>query len=270
MIGVHFHGRLGNQLFQYAFAFSESKRLNVDFFMSEENSPMIIRKYFELPGYSYYRSKLKGMFFRNRPVIEMENSKPYSENQNLLGRDECSYKGFFQSELYFKENRDELLKVFAIKEKYRVDVRKVLGIENDKPLFVLHVRRTDYLNHGDESMGGKDLSLPVDYYHACLKAVGELANYNLIFVTDDAAFVKKHFDNYKPVISSNKDMMVDFQIMMAADVVAVANSSFSWWGAYLNVKCKRVFAPKYWLGFLIKNEYPKDVVPKSWEQIELN
>lgn len=271
MIGVYFQGRLGNQLFQYAFALSESKKLNTDFFMDESNDSMLIRKYFELRSYSYLKSRFKRLMFgKNKPVVELDNAKSFSENKLLLGKDNCFYKGFYQSELYFKDVYADIQKEFTLKAKHRIDVRKYLNISNDKPLFVLHVRRTDYLNHGDDSLGGKDLSLPIAYYHACLKSVKDLQNYNVVFVTDDSAFVKSNFEAYHPIISSNKKMIVDFQIFLCADVLAIANSSFSWWGAYLNTNCKKVFAPKYWLGFLVKKEYPLDVVAASWEQIELN
>ena len=117
-------------------------------------------------------------------------------------------------------------------------------------------------------MGGKDLSLPLDYYNSCLSKIDQLENYNVVFVTDDTQYVQTHFGNYNPIVSSDKNPIVDFQVLLAGDILIVANSSFSWWGGYLNVKNARVFAPKYWLGFMIKKEYPCNVIPETWEQIE--
>ena len=73
-----------------------------------------------------------------------------------------------------------------------------------------------------------------------------------------------------PIISCDKNLIVDFQILLAADIIVTANSSFSWWAAHLNSNCIRVLAPKYWLNFRVKNEYPSNVIPEAWEQIEIN
>lgn len=273
MVGVYFQGRMGNQLFQYAFAFSESKKLNTDFFMLEKIDNIIIDKYFELGHYRRFNSKFKRFFFTKdkfKLSVELNNAKSYLENKLLLNQNNCLYKGYFQSELYFKEIHAELLKEFKIKDKYQIDVRRHLKIVDKKPLLVLHVRRTDYLKHGDNSLGGEDLSLPIKYYIDCLASVKDKENYTIVFVTDDPAFVKSNFEHLSPIISFDKNLIVDFQILLAADIVVTANSSFSWWAAYLNTNCKRVLAPKYWLGFRIKNEYPCNIIPEAWEQIEIN
>ena len=240
MIGVYFQGRFGNQLFQYAFALSTSKKLNTDFFMDQSRDRIIINKYFKLDNYHSLRSWFRSISFgKRKQVIEVENSNTYSENASLLNNTDCFYKGYFQSEFYFKDIYAELKNEFSIKSKHKIDVRKVLKITNDKPLLVLHVRRTDYLKHGDKSMGGEDLSLPLNYYASCLSAVKDLENYNIVFVTDDEKFVKSNFSHLDPIVSSSKDLIVDFQILLNADVLVLANSSFSWWGAYLNSKCEK-------------------------------
>lgn len=271
MIGVYLQGRLGNQMFQYAFAFNTSKKLNTDFFLDEKYYALLLKDFFDLKSYnSSFASKIQRIKFKfkKHPVIDIDHSKPYIENQGLTTHNDCFYKGFFQSEFYFQEFGHLLREEFLIKKDHQIDVRQFLKLENNKPLVVLHVRRTDYLTYGDESMGGKDLSLPIAYYKACLSKIADLENYNVVFVTDDTAFVKTNFGQYGPVISSNKNPIVDFQILLAADILVVANSSFSWWGGYLSTQCKRIFVPKYWLGFIIKKEYPSNIIPEQWEQIE--
>lgn len=271
MIGVYFEGRLGNQMFQYAFALHAAQKLGTHFFMDETTEQCIIRKYFELAGYNVFNSRLNRLFFgKSKPVVTIENAKTFFENAPLLGQDNCFYKGYFQSELYFKDIREQLKKEFRIKPGHLVDVRSVLKITNNKPLLALHVRRTDYLTHGDASMGAKDLSLPASYYDACLGKIANPEQFNIVFVTDDPKFAKTQFAKWNPIVSSNHNLIVDFQILLEAEVLVVANSSFSWWGAYLNKNCKRVFAPRYWLGLNIKKEYPCDIIPESWEQIESN
>ena len=153
-------------------------------------------------------------------------------------------------------------------KKHVINYQECLNINKNKPTVVLHIRRTDYLKYGDENLGGEDLTLPLTYYNLCLKKINKLDNYNIVFVTDDPSFVKSNFYHLNPIISSSESSIIDFQILMKADIVIVANSSFSWWGAYLNTKAKKVFAPKFWSGFKIRKEYPANIIPAHWESIE--
>jgi hypothetical protein len=274
MIGVALLGRFGNQMFQYALAVRITSRLNTKFFMIEnEFFPYIIGNYFELPSCKplsrIFRERLFRLRKKDPPIVVFDPRKSFEENKALLDKDDCIYNGYFQSEHYFKEVFPQLQKEFKIKNKYLVDVKKVLNIFNDKPLLVLHVRRTDYLGHGDDSLGGADMSLPPEYYKKCLSLIDDHGNYNIVFVTDDPDHVKEKYKEYDPIVSSSADLIVDFQILLAADILVIANSSFSWWGAYLNTRKKRVLSPRYWLGFRIKKDYPTaEVIPDSWEKIE--
>jgi len=60
----------------------------------------------------------------NKPVVEIDNSKTYSENKKLLDKNNCLYKGYFQSEMYFKDIYGQLKKEFEIKSIHKVNVRK--------------------------------------------------------------------------------------------------------------------------------------------------
>lgn len=274
MIGVRLQGRLGNQMFQYAFAFAISKKLNTRFFIDEDKySSKNMYDFFELykNGNSLV-SKFQRNYFNkkkyNLNVIEVNHKNSCIANERLLVNNNCIYNGFFQSELYFHEYRDLVKKEFTIKKHHLINYQDLLNINNDKPTIVLHIRRTDYLNYGNEKLGGENLALPIQYYNLCLKKISNLDDYNIVFVTDDPSFVHTNFYHLNPIISSSKSPIVDFQIIMNGDIVVVANSSFSWWGAYLNEKAKKIFAPMYWSGFKIKKEYPADVIPSNWESIE--
>lgn len=270
MIGVYFQGRLGNQLFQYAFGLSAAKKLRTSFFMDERYDRMLIDEYFELPSYSRFQTKYARIAFgKDKRVIEVPNSNSFSENSKAVQSDNVFYKGYFQSEGYFNSIKPQLLSEFKIKKEHRIDARKLLGINNDKPILAVHVRRTDYLVFGDESMGGKDLSLPLNYYTDCIAALKDVGKYNVVFVSDDKEFVSKNFSHLNPIVSSSTDPIVDFQVLLSADVLVLANSSFSWWAAYLNQQCTTVFAPQYWLGFRIKKDYPLDIISSSWQKMEV-
>jgi hypothetical protein len=274
MIAVKLKGRLGNQMFQYAFAFATARKLKTNFLLIEDHSyTEELSEFFELPNYKKsFIAKCRFKFFiwmkYHLKVIRINQKNPYSSNQKQLSNNNCVYEGFFQSALYFEEYRNQLANQFIIKKEHRIDIRKKLNIQNDKPIMVLHVRRTDYSNYGNESLGGVNLMLPLEYYYECLKKISNPEKYNIVFVTDDPAFVKINFSAYKPIVSSSKSPITDFQILMEGDLVIVANSSFSWWAAYLNKKASKIFAPKYWSGFKVKEQYPPDIILKNWTSIE--
>jgi hypothetical protein len=56
--------------------------------------------------------------------------------------------------------------------------------------------------------------------------------------------------------------------LVNADICILSNSTFGWWGAYLNPKKPEIIASKYWLGRAQKKEYPTNVVPDHWQQME--
>ncbi len=269
MIGVRLIGRFGNQMFQYAFAMHTAKQLGTGFFLKgNKYFKMCLDRYFELPSYSGFRNRLRMFGKGGLPVNEFPPTATHEDNKKKFGKNGCMYSGYYQSEKYFLETSPDIKREFAIKAKWKINAREYLKINNDKPLLVMHVRRTDYVTQGDDTLGGADISLPPQYYDACLWKIDKLENYNIVFVTDEPAHVKKIYSHLKPIVSSSADLIVDFQILMAADVLVLANSSYSWWGAYLNEKNARVLAPKYWYGFRVKKDYPPDVIPDHWEKIE--
>ena len=88
-------------------------------------------------------------------------------------------------------------------------------------------------------------------------------------IGDDTEFLKKKFSSNTHFLFEKNDEITDFQILMNANIVISSNSSFAWWGCFLNRRQnKKVFAPKYWLGFKVKQEYPVGIMVKDWEWIE--
>lgn len=271
MIGIKVQGRLGNQMFQYAFGYAISRKLHTQFFLDEtESSTTDLKNFFELKSYPNllnikFKQFVSNLLNSSYRIVEVDHGESF---ESILINDKCLYKGFFQSENYFHEYIEQVKAEFKIKKKHLINVRNHLNITDNKPLIVAHVRRTDYQIHGSENLGGKDLTLPMNYYKICLQQIEDLENYNLVFVTDDKEYVFNNFHQNNPIISSSNSSIVDFQILMDAEIIILANSSFSWWGAYLNKKATRILAPKYWLGFKVKKDYPENLIPPNWETFE--
>ncbi|MFW9877876.1 MAG: alpha-1,2-fucosyltransferase [Candidatus Thorarchaeota archaeon] len=274
MIGVNSCGRFGNQLFQFAFAYATSKKLDTSFFIDESISPFKLPNYFKLYRYNKFYNATKRKWFKlqKRKQINQltyDNWKSPSKNLLLL-KDNTIYKGFFQSEEYFKNSKKDIKKLFEIKNKYkRTFVLKYKTIFDKHKIIAIHIRRKDYLFYGNNTLGGKNLTLPISYYKNCLGRIKNIDKYIIIFVSDDINYVKEKFgrkDNYR--FESNSEIM-DFQILLSANVLILSNSTFAWWAAYLNSKTNMVLAPKNWLGFKVDKEYPIGICKKQWTWIDV-
>ena len=274
MIAVTLEGRLGNQLFQYAFIYAASRRLNTSFYLDKSIENFVLPKYFEvkndflipldksifsIKGFkNTFRGHLKKRFYRvisskifKGNKITFDNRTPVKDILNQLKNDYL-YKGYFHSVAYFEDFSNEIRALYKIKKRHIKKfelVKKKAGIS--KKTAVVHVRRSDYID--------LEWTLPVSYYKEAIEKIGQ-ADVEYIFVSDDAGFIEKEF-NYIPnkYISTNKEI-VDLQFLINADICILSNSSFSWWGAWLNNNPgKQVYAPKHWLGYKEGKEYPEGI-----------
>ncbi len=271
MIHVKLEGRLGNQLFQYAFACAMAKRLNTSFRLVGTN--FLLPAYFDLPGFNiqknaffYWLDRLFDKVGIKRAFTVIDNVKSVKENVALV-KDNKSYSGYYQSSSYFKPWIDinkkvvvkpEYVNQFSAQYKERFEGKKIVAV---------HVRRTDYvlIKHPDSS--SENLSLPMRFYEASLEKVSDLESCEVFFLSDDLPFVKNHFGTKPNFHYDANSEIIDLLIMINADVVITANSSFSWWGAYLNNKeDKVVYSPRNWFGYPSGKEYPNGIMetPFTW------
>ena len=271
MIAIRLEGRLGNQLFQYAFVYAASKRLNTAFYLDKSIDNFVLPQYFDVKndfleildnrlfsinGYKnvfrihikkgLYRLLHKVLFLGNKIIIA--NQTPTKETFKQF-KDNYMYEGFFQSESYFEDFKDEIKTLYKIKKPYIDDFEKIKKqLKGTKKKVVIHVRRTDYVD--------LDISLPIAYYKKAIATIND-NDIEYIFISDDPAFIEKEFSYITNKYISNHNEIIDLQFLINADICILSNSSFSWWGAWLNNRPnKQVFVPKYWLGFKEKKEYP--------------
>ncbi len=285
MIGVKLHGRFGNQMFQYAFAYSMAKKLKTSFFIDPYLSKFELPLYFELKGQSRLKSILAGSFFLlNKFVLKLtgrslmrvlpENSQDedyrFFNQRGETPADNVIYNGYFQSADYFRDCENSIYNIFRIKRKYTREFERKYGNLFKEKTVAVHVRRADYTSAGCDELGGKDISLPVRYYQAALGMIENLDSYRVIFVSDEIEWIKQNIKNEKNFYFLNNSMIMDFQLIMNADIAVISNSSFSWWAAALNRNVKTVYAPKYWLGHKSKKEYPPCICKRDWNLIEFS
>jgi hypothetical protein len=275
MIKIDIMGRLGNQLFQYAFAYAAAKRLNTDFILHyydhkdhlTNTCPLIIDKYFKLFKY------------RQTPylITSKDNKFKIKEWNNLLPpelimsnlEDNCRYQGFFQSEKYFKEVSRDLKKEFQVKKKFRKEFDIKFGdfFKVNKTI-IIHVRRGDYMDWNINEINVSNPFIDINYYTKFLNSVSNLNDYKVIFLGDDLKHFEDIFGSHHMYLKNSE--IIDFLLIMNADVICLSNSTFCWWGAYLNPKeNKEIYAPEFWLGFKSKTEYPNSIIPPEWNIIAI-
>lgn len=272
MIGVRLDGRLGNQLFQYALAMSLAKKFNTFYIIDNDFKADSVKKYFQTN--SLLNNKISRAFFKKwiAPSFLFIHQKGNETTDDMIPllKDSQFYKGFFQSELYFKNISSSIQKQLKIKKSYRNEFADKYGhlFQNEKVL-AIHYRIGDYLNFGGVEYGGFDLSLPETYYKNALKKIQNLEGYKIILVTDDIENAAIRLPEIKEKLIISDSEVMDFQILMHADKLIISNSSFAWWAAYLNKKQAEVFAPENWLGFKINTEMPSNVVPEKFKTVSV-
>lgn len=272
MLVFHSHCQMGNQMFIYACARSLSKKLNAPYCLSEIDK----LKFFELSQEDYSKNKRKYLRFKILNKLKLskfkfehyqDNRIDYSEKMIAENHKTLWYYGYFQSEKYFYNNQQELKKLFAIKKEYKnefANSNKKLNLGNN--YISVHIRLKDYKTFGPDYLNGPDLSLPFSYYHRLLSDYKN-TDRKIVIMSDEPQLVKKEFAYLNNAIYSEESPIVDFQIIQHAEICINANSTFSWWAAWLNDrKDKKVFVPNYFLGFKVKKEFPINIIPEGWSK----
>lgn len=165
-------------------------------------------------------------------------------------------RGYFQSHKYFDKHRSEILKDLNI-EDLKSQVKEKYGDFSD---FVsIHVRRGDYL-----SLSDYHYNLQMDYYKKAIQSFDE--NTSFLIFSNDLEWCKENFNFLNSVsFSETEEDWEDILLMSTCRDNIIANSSFSWWGAWLNTnEQKKVIAPKKWFGPKYKHNNTKDLIPQNW------
>lgn len=280
MIAVKLQGRLGNQLFQYAFIYATAKNLNTSFYLDKSIDVLLIDKYFDIEkdyfaGFDKYLFNIRGFknlfnyhfrvhfyrfvesFFRLKSKNFSDDGVPALQKQEIENK--TIYCGFFQSEEYFAGYETEIRKIFKIKKCINEEFEKLI-VDNNIPssYIVVHIRRGDYLNY--------NWLLPFSYFHAAIKSIHKEENF-YVFISDAPEIISKEFDYITEKYVSENNEGIDFQFITNADVCILSNSTFSWWGAWLNYRNATIVAPRFWLGQEQTHEYPPNIIPETWVQI---
>lgn len=254
------YGHIGNQMFQYASLKGIAANNKLEYCIPPKE---IFGTRYNLRSNIYDCFVLSGL--KNTGVLQ--NVIPYSENKfsfnnGLFNRciDGIDLIGYFQSHKYFMHIENEIRKDFEFKPNIINKAKK--HIDELGKYASLHIRRTDYLNIADSLS-----TINKEYY---LQAISMIpSNIKIVVMSDDIEWCKQQeFLSGERFIFSENNSYIDLYIMTQANYSIIANSTFSWWGAWLNKNNKIVISPKQWFGSLLsKTHNTEDLIPKEWIQI---
>ena len=270
-------GRLGNQMFQYAALKGIAAHRGYEYTIHPENPRIQIDNYGLIEAFELSDNKKIGWLNTQYDIIA---EKHFHFDEDLFNTfpDGSGLYGFFQSEKYFKHIEDEIREDFTFKKEWLEpceEFRKDLG---DEVIF-LHVRRGDP-NLADKrgfkwaytQCSSQHPPQPLEYYEKALKEFDD--DMPVVVFSDSIDWVKEQ-DLFKPdrfMISEQTDKFsdgalvpyIDLCLMTLCDHAIIANSSMSWWGAWLiQNEYKKVVAPKMWFGPAYADKDTKDLYPKG-------
>ena len=185
--------------------------------------------------------------------------------------DGYTIQGTFQSEDYFKHNRKNILKWYTPRKQFLDRVKQIeaeLPIAKEKRCCI-HVRRSDYKDMVEKA-DGLGWIMPIAYYQEALKNLPDDLFY--IIISDDPDFAETVFKEIpNRYVSRGNPAVVDMFLLARCKYSILANSTFSWWGGWLNsIEDKVVIAPKYNLGWPDNKWFPYKIKVDEWQYVDVN
>lgn len=295
MIIMKLNGGLGNQLFQYAFgrnlAIRNNTELKLDLTNYKEDD--LDRKYelhlFNIPEkptthldiqnikylppsiflkMRYWLTGRKINLNRlqlNNDNIRVQNGYKFKIEDVLNSHDNMYYDGFWQFEKPFVGIKNILLNELTLKNPAPSHTLPLIEKINNTNSVSIHFRRGDYLNKMHYEEFGSVCTM--EYYHKAVKKIcGIINNPTFYIFSDDIEWVKKNFNISNPTTyvdnNCHSPCTEDLRLMSLCKHNIIPNSSFSWWGAWLNTNnSKVVISPKIWVK---PDRFSYDISPSEW------
>lgn len=288
---VLLQGGLGNQMFQYAAAYAIAKRLGcgleldlsmfdvfgtrawcrsfaLDIFALSENTIYTHNHHLSVRALprvsSFCRSHNHNRLGKYVFAIDNHNEMVAVADKNILF-------GYFANNRIFMDCRDELLKEFSFKDQPNAANAALLQEMSSCESVAIHIRRGDYMSEAYKNIF---FHPSVQWYRDAMCEITRRIKQPLFyFFSDDIAWVKEQFADVKNAvfvdINYGADSYNDMRLMSICKHNIIANSTFSWWGAWLNPNPNKiVIAPgKYYTREDLKETYLAQMIPSGWMTI---
>ena len=283
-------GGLGNQMFQYAAAKAVALRSGAELVLDLSWFSTVSDRQYALgplsvsahtlgdmppkgtPGHllketQYRLARYTERYFLRRPVF---HEKHFHFDPAMLDvHAPVHLEGYFQSEKYFLEYRDQIASEFKLASPPGHLAQAILEKMATHDAISLHVRRGDYA--ADATTSAYHGLCSLEYYYRGLGYISEgLSNPHCYVFSDDPEWVRANFSPPLPMtimdIHGPHEAHEDLRLMTACKHFVVANSSFSWWGAWLSANPEKiVVAPSRW--FEGSSSDTKDLIPPGWVKL---
>ncbi len=293
MITTILQGGLGNQMFQYAAGFNLAKKSGSDLLLDtvflDDRLPrkQVTRYVYSLDAFGIKKRPtflsrcasalpIPGLWLY-ADIIQMKlrhklrSQKMITEgNWTNKSLNKATLFGYFQGERYFTDSIEDIRSVFDFKNKMEGEAAVFAKEIQESDAVSLHVRRGDYVNFkNNEKLFGKTNTL---YYEEAVDYITERVKNPIFFVfSNDIEWCRQNIKLKFPVTyitpsSAGPKDLFHMQLMSLCKHNIITNSTFSWWGAWLNKnKGKIVIAPKQWFQNSPKDF--KDPVPSLWVRL---
>ena len=277
MVIVRLSGGLGNQLFQYAIAKTIAQKSGTEIGLNVSDFTRSHARVFQLDNFlinAKINNSSPGLFRKFLNTFTPYHKKAYIKERHsgfdpeiLLVTPPVFLEGYWQNEKYFKEIRPSLLKEIQLRAPMNPAALHIAEAITSTPTSVsVHIRRGDYMAPGNKEH--YDVCTP-DYYARAMRAISaRIVSPHFFVFSDDIEWVKKNilFSHTSPATFVSEPGIADYEELMLMSMCRhniIANSTFSWWGAWLNAHAdKIIIAPEKWL---YSDRYDtRDIVPATW------
>jgi hypothetical protein len=259
---IYIKGGLGNQMFQYAYGRNlelAGKKIIFNISFLDKNKLEInYKRNFKLEN---FRIETRAQFSNREQLI----IRLFNKVLMKLGLKEY---GYWQGEKYFKEIELYIRKEFTLKKPLDSKFDNIIKQIDGAPSVSIHVRRGDYVNDPKTRVVHNVCGL--EYYRRAINIIKAQVNNPTFFVfSDDIDWVRENLPIDYPSYHVSNLEGEDYEeliLMSKCKHNIIANSTFSWWGAWLNQNPNKiVIAPKQWFTNKTSNEI--NILPKDWLQI---
>lgn len=256
MITCNLFGHLGNQLFQIAATIGYAEKYNLPYHIPFKTTH---DKF--VPVIEHLQNKLYDLQLEKISINQPPNPTAYTEltKPSLLQNNvNICLNGYFQSYKYFEHCED------AVRNAILPSSMPTLP-NNHLDWVSLHVRRGDYVH-----LQQYHPLVHFDWYIQTILFFKEKGFHRFLIFSDDMDWAEDHFNEFRFngsrfVYSKEQDPFKDMLLMAQCSHHIIANSTFSWWGAWLNTnKNKIVVYPEHWFGPAYKDWNTKDLCPPNW------
>lgn len=254
------NGRLGNQMFMIANAYSQAL---------DNNCKFIAPKY-DVELSDYIENVYRKLDFSINQIDDLKDDESYvsvgttfhysemeiPKNKNII------FNGYFQSEKFFSSNSFKIKELFSPTDEFVINFYDKFKFITNNDTIVINVRRGDYLHYPDHHP-----VLSKEYIINALEYIPNNKTSPIIVISDDIEWCKENINIDGVFFAENISPWESLWLMSLCKHFIISNSSFSWWGAFLGEKPHSItLCPDVWFGPEIKVD-TSDIYRNNWIKI---